>query len=372
MKLRLEQKNTHEIQRTSVLQQTAFWSEIKEKQGFSARAFNIKANTSHLYNSESHKFIEDDFLILFQPVSSEHTIGYVPYGPTLEPNEEHYGEFLEELSETLRPHIDSNCLMLRYDLLWESPWAKDASRFMNGHWIGPPEKQNQELRLNFNTQNWNLKKSNTNILPKDTLFIDLTKDEQQMLMQMKPKTRYNIRISERKGVSVRKAQMSDLNIWYNLYEETCIRNGIFIDHTDYFKTVLNTDASNTHSPAKVELLIAEFENKPLAAMFLVHTGQRATYLYGASSNENRNLMAPYLLQWEAIRRAKKLGCTEYDMFGIAPYKDPSHPMYGLYRFKTGFGGNIFHRMGCWDYPFDNETYDLVQTVEMKSQGYLVD
>jgi len=372
MELRVEQKSTHEIEKTSVLQQTAFWSEIKETQGLSARAFNIKAKASHIYNSEvSENFIEDDFLILFQHISADYTVGYVPYGPTLEPGEEFQGEFLEELSETLRPHIDTNCLMFRYDLLWESPWAKDDSRFMNGDWIGPPEKPNQELRLNFNTHNWNLKKSNTNILPKDTLFIDLTKNEDHILRQMKPKTRYNIKLAQRKGVKVRKAEMSDLNIWYNLYEETCLRNGIFLDNTDHFKTVLNTDASDTHSPAIVELLIAEYENKPLAAMFLVYTGQRATYLYGASSNENRNLMAPYLMQWEAIRRAKKLDCTEYDMFGVAPSKDSSHPMHGLYRFKTGFGGNIFHRMGCWDYPLDSETYDLVQTIEMKSQGYHV-
>lgn len=372
MKLQLERKSTRNIERTSILQQTAFWSEIKERQGFDSKAFDIKVNVDSISNSSTQlKFIQDDFLILFQHIGNDYTIAYVPYGPSIEPNDEYQGVFLEELSESLKPYLDSRCVMIRYDLSWESPWAKDDSRFMNGEWIGPPEKQNQELRLNFSTQNWNLKKSNTNILPKDTLFIDLKKQENDILMQMKSKTRYNIRLSQRKGLKIRKAEMSEINLWYSLYEETCLRNGIFLDTSDYFKTVLNTDASFTNSPAKVELLIAEFNHMPLAAMFLVYSGKRATYLYGASSNQHRNLMAPYLLQWEAIRRAKKEGCTEYDMFGLAPYKDPSHPMYGLYRFKTGFGGSMFHRMGCWDYPINTETYDQIQTIEMKSQGYLV-
>lgn len=370
MRLSIERKSTHHIERTSILQQTAFWSELKGKQGLDSKAFDIKIKASSVLNSSTqYQFIQDDFLILFQDLGNDFKIGYVPYGPTIEPNEEHQGIFLEELSESLRPHLDSRCIMLRYDLLWESPWAKDDSRFLDGDWIGPPEKQNQELRLNFSTQNWNLKKSNTNILPKDTLFIDLIKEEQDILFQMKSKTRYNIRLSQRKGVEVRKAHMDDIGIWYELYKETSKRNRIFLDHIDYFKTVLKTDAAYTKSPAKVELLIAEHNKKPLAAMFLVYSGKRATYLYGASSSENRNLMAPYLLQWKAIKRAKENGCTEYDMFGIAPYRDPSHPLYGLYRFKTGFGGNVFHRMGCWDYPFDSKIYDVIQTIEMNSKGY---
>lgn len=370
MKLQLERKSTKNIERTSVLQQTAFWSELKEKQGLESKAFNIKVRSDDIFKSSTPKnFIEDDFLILFQNISPEHTIGYVPYGPTIEPNEEFQGEFLEELSESIKPLINSNCIVLRYDLLWESLWAKDRSRFQNGEWIGPPEKQNQELRINFSTQNWNLKKANTNILPKDTVFIDLRKSEQDILMQMKSKTRYNIRLSKRKDVKVRIADMSDINIWYELYKETCSRNGIYLHNLNNFKTVLTTKAKNTKSPAKVELLIAENDGLPLAAMFLVYSARRATYLFGASSGEKRNLMATYLLQWEAIRRAKNMKCIEYDMFGIAPNRDPSHPMYGLYRFKTGFGGNIFHRMGCWDYPLDNQNYDLLQTMDIKSQGY---
>lgn len=372
MNLFVNQKETDYIEKTPIVQQTAFWSKLKEKQGVSTKAFDIKLKAHDLSPSSRLKnYVQDDFLVLLQDIGNDGCIAYVPYGPSIEPDDENQGVFLEELSESLRPHLDSNCVLLRYDLAWESQWAKDETRFMNDDWIGPPEKQNQEIRLNFNTQNWNLKKANTNVLPKDTIFIDLKKDETGILNQMKSKTRYNIRLSERKGVKVRRADMSDMHIWYKLYEETCIRNGIFLDHSDYFKTVLNTRAKNTNSPAEVELLIAENKEMPLAAMFIVYSGKRATYLYGASSMHNRNYMAPYALQWEAIKRAKKRGCTEYDMFGVAPYRDPSHPMYGLYRFKTGFGGNLFHRMGCWDYPLDDSNYKLFQSMEMNSQGYHV-
>ena len=119
----------------------------------------------------------------------------------------------------------------------------------------------------------------------------------------------------------------------------------------------------------MELLIAEVNEEPLAAMFLVYSGQRAAYLYGASSSTKRNYMATYALQWEAIKNAKVRGCIEYDMFGIASKPEPSHPLYGLYRFKKGFGGNILHRMGCWDYPLNSELYQGYRTAEMTSQGY---
>lgn len=371
MKLQINKKITRHIFKTSILQQTAFWSQVKQKQGFETKAFDIKVRASELYmNSNHQKYIVDDLLILFQNIGDDLNIGYVPYGPTIKPSEENQGPFLEELSESLRPFLPANCVMLRYDLLWESLWAKDDSFFNEeGDWTGPPAKTNQEIRLNFDTQNWNLKKANTNILPSDTIFIDLKKNENQLLNEMKSKTRYNVKLSQRKGVRVRSAAFAELPIWYELYKETCARNGICLHGIEYFKAVVETHVSNTSSPAEVNLLIAELDGIPLAAMFLVFSGNRATYLYGASSSKNRNYMPTYALQWEAIKRAKKKGCTEYDMFGVAPQPDPAHPLFGLYRFKTGFGGHLFHRMGCWDYAFDTGDYAMYLSTEMRSKGF---
>lgn len=119
----------------------------------------------------------------------------------------------------------------------------------------------------------------------------------------------------------------------------------------------------------VKLLIAYYDNIPLAAMFLVLSSHRATYLYGASSSSHRNLMPTYALQWRAIQMALEHNCLEYDMFGITPNADASHPMYGLYKFKHGFGGEIYHQLGCWDYPFEEDKYQYFTAKEMSMAGY---
>ena len=131
---------------------------------------------------------------------------------------------------------------------------------------------------------------------------------------MKPKTRYNIGLAHRKGVTVKSMGLDGIHIWYELYKETAARNHILLNDLKYFQAVLSARADDTHSPADVNLLVAEKDDKLLAAMFLVITQNRGSYLYGASSSTERNLMATYALQWEAICRSKEAGCTEYDMF----------------------------------------------------------
>jgi lipid II:glycine glycyltransferase (peptidoglycan interpeptide bridge formation enzyme) len=104
-------------------------------------------------------------------------------------------------------------------------------------------------------------------------------------------------------------------------------------------------------------------------MFLVISLNRAYYLYGASSSSNRNAMATYALQWEAIQIAKSKGCVDYDMFGVAPRPDPHHPLYGLYKFKLGFGGKLYHSIGSWDYPLNGEQYNRFVSMELNGKGY---
>ncbi|ASB48699.1 lipid II:glycine glycyltransferase FemX [Alkalitalea saponilacus] len=364
-------KHQEEVFETPIIQQTAFWSEVKKRMGVDTKAFNFKSRTEKLYNnSDLKKTLLSDLLIIDQKIDSNYSIAYVPYGPELEPAMENQGVFLEELSESLRSYLPKNCIMIRYDLLWQSHWAAEDDYYdLEGNWIGPPAKNIQEMRLNYNTINWNLRKSLTNLLPSNTVFLNLRKSEEQILASMKPKTRYNIRLAERKGVSVKEYGMENLQIWYNLYKETSIRNGLYLHNIEYFRTVLTAKAKNTNSPADVHLLVAEAGNEPLSAMFLVISGNRATYLYGASASNHKNYMGSYALQWKAIQMAKEKGCTDYDMFGVAPNPNPEHPMYGLYRFKTGFGGEIYHSMGSWDYPFKEEAYNYFIAKEMSSQGY---
>lgn len=369
----IRSKGTEELYATPILQQTAFWSAVKRTLGAEAIAINFSSRRSGMYSvsgKDSDYVIKSDVLVILQQIDRNHSVAYVPYGPEIEPDDEFHGLFLEELSECLRSFLPKECILIRYDLCWESYWAKEKDYFdENGMWKGEPEIHTQELRFNFNTHNWNFKKACSNILPANTIYLDLTHDTDTLLKLMKPKTRYNIGLSKRKGVNVRSMGMEGIDIWYDLYKETAERNNILLNDIKYFNAVLTARTDNTSSPANVKLLVAEFKGKPLAAMFLVISGNRGSYLYGASSSQHRNLMATYALQWEAIMQSRNAGCTEYDMFGISPSPEPCHPLYGLYRFKSGFGGEIFHSLGCWDYPLNSEMYTLFRASELNSQGY---
>lgn len=364
-------KEIEEVFRTPIIQQTAFWSEVKGRLGVKSIAVNIRIRKSD-FDPEAGPFeyIMADMLVLLQQVSEQYCYAYVPYGPEIDPGEELRGTFLEQVSEQMRSFLPANCIMIRYDLAWESFWANDPDCISEeGSWLGPPPVNSQEFRFNFGTELWNLKKAGSNILPSNTIFVNLKNDSSALLARMKPKTRYNIGLSLRRGVEVRMAGLEELALWYALYAETATRNNFYLHDIEYFRVVLTARANDTQSPADVFLLIAEHDNRPLAAMFLVISGNRATYLYGASSGESRQFMATYALQWKAMEIAQSCSCHEYDMFGISPASDPSHPMYGLYRFKTGFGGEQYHGMGCWDYPLIEDVYLYFTSVEMKQQGY---
>lgn len=313
MQLEAQPKVYQQIETSSVLQQTAYWAEVKQEQGYNTQAFDVKIKSKD--DIEDCPYINngqyfDDVLVVLQPLNAQYQMAYVPYGPLVEPQEDVRGQYLEELSENLRPYLPSNCILIRFDLLWESPWAHDDDRFKTkDFWMGPPESHIQEMRMNFNTHEWNLRKAPTDNLPAHTMFLDLTKSKEALLNSMKPKTRYNIRLANRRGVEVSEVTHKNLDIWFDLYKQTAKRNGIHLNNhwIHDFKSVVDAKAEGTKSPADVHLLLAQKEGKALAAMFLTVSQKRATYLYGASSLEQRNSMATYALQWEAINRAKKWG-----------------------------------------------------------------
>ena len=371
MKIQIDRKHPREIRENTYFQQTAYWSQVKEVQGIGTRAFDLRISADELFpREESREPVTDDILIFLQEIGNGSRIAYIPYGPTIQPAEGTEGRFLEELSESIRPLLPPGCICLRYDLSWESLWAREEGDYLeNGDWKGPPEKNSQELRLNFSTRRWNLRKANTDIQPSHTVILDLSRREEELLGDMKQKTRYNIRLSGNRGVKVRKAELEELDIWKELYRQTARRNHLVRNDSRHFRAVLEAKRNHPEFRARVDYLVAEKEGEPLAAMFLITLRNTATYLYGASSGSQRNSMATYALQWEAIRRARERGCREYDLFGIAPIPNPAHPLYGLFRFKTGFGGRILHRMGCWDYPLDRERYDEYTARELGSQGY---
>ncbi|MDX9934933.1 MAG: peptidoglycan bridge formation glycyltransferase FemA/FemB family protein, partial [Sphaerochaetaceae bacterium] len=372
MDISVEKKSTQGLYTTPLLHQTSFWSRVKQHQGIRSMAFDIKVKAADMYDGPvKDQWFIDDVLMLLLDIGNGKSIGYVPYGPAIHPIEDRYGLFIEELSESLLSYVGNDCIMLRYDLPWESPWAQDeGSHTENGDWTGPPSPSTQEMRLNFSTRNWNIRKAPTDILPTDTSFITVSKKSDVLLSAMKPKTRYNIALAKKKHVRVKTGSAEDIDIFYDLYRQTCMRNTIHLHRKEYFKAMFQTAiGKHTNSGTDFDLLIAQVDGQPLSAMFLTYSSSRATYLFGASASYGRQTMSTYALQWEAIKRANDRGCSEYDLFGTAPNSDSSHPMHGLYRFKTGFGGRPFHRMGCWDYPLDREAYQLFSTSEMVAPGY---
>ncbi|MFW5993435.1 MAG: lipid II:glycine glycyltransferase FemX [Desulfohalobiaceae bacterium] len=363
MSVEIRPKSTKELFPSRFVQQTAFWSRLKQAQGYDSQAFDI-------YPGQGTN-PDGDFLVLLRWIQKRQCMAYVPFGPELLPDPEQRGPWLEEVCENLRDQLPGDCLFVRFDLPWYSPWSWDPDRYSADNlWLGQPRTMVREMRMNFDTRHWNLRKACTDLLPTDTVILDLRQDLEGLLAGMKPKTRYNIRLASRKGVRVREAGLEELPLWYELYQETAQRHGMLLDDLEYFRSVLNTQAKDSSSPGGVRLLLAELKHTPVAGIMLALSGGRATYLYGASAIAHRSCMAPYALQWKAIQLAKEQGCQDYDLFGISPNPAPSHPMFGLYRFKTGFGGRIVHRQGCWDYPLDQERYELCRSSEITCQAYV--
>lgn len=186
---------------------------------------------------------------------------------------------------------------------------------------------------------------------RNTVLVDLREDEDQILARMKSKTRYNIRLSGRKGVQIRLGGESDLPMLYRMYAETSRRGGFTIrGETYYLKLWKSFLSEGTGEDPLAQPIIAEFEGKPVAGAVVFKFGDRAWYLHGMSLPEHNEKMAPHLIQWEAMRWAKAQGCTVYDMWGAPDRFDESDSMWGVFRFKRGFGGEVSLTVGAWDYP----------------------
>ncbi|OPY81776.1 MAG: Lipid II:glycine glycyltransferase [Syntrophorhabdus sp. PtaU1.Bin153] len=333
---------------TDILFQTVFWGQVKSRVGWEARAFDIGSREPR-----------GDVLVLTKSIGRGVCAAYVPQGPEFGPDPENYGFFLEELSEAMAEHLDPTVAFIRYDLPWESHFAQEVREQV---WPGRPEPRLREMRMNFGTKSWNLRKTVVDMTVADTMVVDIGDAEEAILSRMKPKTRYNIRLAHRKGVEVTVASAEKLPAFYNLYCQTAARNGFFTCEYRYFSALFSALTSGPDSPDLV-FLLAHYKEDLLAGAIIAISGRTAVYLFGASATQNRNLMGSYAVQWDAMQRAKSRGCVNYDMGAVSPALDPDHPFHGLYRFKSGFGGRIIHRCGSWDYPFDQETYDAFRSSE---------
>lgn len=219
-----------------------------------------------------------------------------------------------------------------------------------------PERIGLQLVDRLSAGGWRL--SQDQIQFRNTMEIDLTLSEDTLLAGMKQKTRYNIRLASRRGVDVRRGTESDLPELYRLYAATSLRDGFVIRSSEYYLDLWGTFIR----AGMAEPWIAEVDGKTVAGLLLFHFGQRAWYLYGMSSELEREKMPNYLLQWEAIRRAQSLGCLAYDLWGAPDVFSAEDSMWGVYRFKEGLGARVVRHIGAWDLPVRPNLYLLYTRV----------
>jgi lipid II:glycine glycyltransferase (peptidoglycan interpeptide bridge formation enzyme) len=194
----------------------------------------------------------------------------------------------------------------------------------------------------------------------NTVMVDLSASEEEILMRMKQKTRYNVRLAEKKGVVLRVGNLRDLPALYKMYAETSVRDGFVIRDEGYYLTVWKMFMQSS-KPSAVPL-IAEVDGEAVAAIFLFMFAGRGYYVYGMSRDKHREKMPTYLLQWVAMKHAKAHGCLTYDLWGAPDVFDESDSMWGVYRFKEGLGGDVVRTLGAYDFAPSKFWYAMYSDV----------
>ncbi|MFH1354195.1 MAG: peptidoglycan bridge formation glycyltransferase FemA/FemB family protein [bacterium] len=228
--------------------------------------------------------------------------------------------------------------------------------------VDPPVPEISRLEDRFS-----FRKSEKEVQPRHTLVLDLA-EEEKLLAGMHHKTRYNIRLAERKGVTVRfSKEHKDVKEFLRLSKDVMERGNFHFHPDDYYRTMLDVLA-----PAgMLELAVAEYDGVVLGVFLLIRYGTTVTYAHGATSSTLREIMAPHLLMWESIKRAKQQGAKHFDFFGVAPPgSGKSHPWSGVTRFKKGFGGRRENYAGAYDYVLQPGMYALFNLAR-RARGVLL-
>ncbi len=309
--------------------QTGEWGELKSAFGWDAER--------HLVDGLGAQ-------VLFRRLPLGMRFGYIPKGPI--------GSMRGENSWQLMDEIDAACrrkgaIFLKIEAdAWDD---EDATAFQGRGRQAVP----------------GLRASDHSIQPRRTIVVDLAGSEEDVLRRMKPKCRYNIGLARRKGINVE--PWGDLRRFHEMMEITGRRDGFAVHSLDYVQRAYEF----FRLPGSAELLVARHGGKPLAALMVVRRGRRAWYLYGASTDEERELMPNYLLQWEAMRWAKQRGSDQYDLWGVPDqdeqvlehgFESRHDGLWGVYRFKRGFGGRVRRAVEARDRVYSPALYLLYQRV----------
>jgi lipid II:glycine glycyltransferase (peptidoglycan interpeptide bridge formation enzyme) len=196
--------------------------------------------------------------------------------------------------------------------------------------------------------------------PRSNLIVDITKDDDTLLQNMKPKTRYNIRLAQKKGVHVFASKdQKYIDRFHELVMMTAQRKEVTFHGKDHYEKIVQTLSDDM-----VALYIAEYAGEIIAMNAISFYGKTATYLHGATADLHRNVMAPFLLQWQAMQDARQRGCLWYDFGGVFPDSDDPGKK-GITRFKQGFAPEeiFYDTQGSYDIIFSGWRYDLYRTLQ---------
>ncbi len=312
--------------------QTTNWARLKNRFGWISHRVWLKKND---------QFVAGAQVLFRSALLGMFKMAYIPHGPLLDWSD-------DEQVQVLFNQIDQSVYQNRAGilkiepLLWEDEFGIDkwANICERGDLISPTDT----------------------IQPPRTIMVDISQSEDEILGAMKSKTRYNIRLSARKGVTVRQGTADDLPTFIKLIQATSQRDGFGVHDPRYYR-----DAFQLFVPDHAVLLIAEYEEQPLAAAFITALGKTANYLYGASSNVERNRMPAYAVQWAAIQWARSKGCIQYDLWGIpdesvetleAHFTERKDSLWPVYRAKRGYGGRVRRTVGAVDRVYNQTFYRL--------------
>jgi lipid II:glycine glycyltransferase (peptidoglycan interpeptide bridge formation enzyme) len=326
------------------LLQSAGWGELKLRFGWSALRIALEQNGAPVAGAQ----------VLFRRLPLGLCLAYVPRGPVGDPSRREI--FAALLDRLIRASKARGAFALKIEPDWYAPslWT---------------------LPLASGLHTWRIE-AGPAIQPPATLHVDLTPEPDAILAAMKPKWRYNIRLAERKGVSVRQGRADDIPRFYRLLEITGARDRFGIHSLDYYRAAF--DLLQDHAG----LFLAEYEGELLAAIFVTAFGAEGIYLYGASGNAHRERMPNHVVQWAAMLWAKSRGCTRYDLWGIpdpegkdkeksgeTPSRNEGLLPEGLYRFKQGFGGEIVRYAGAYDIVISPLKYRVYrQALALRQSG----
>ncbi len=301
------------------------WGELQEKEGRKIWRMAMQ--------EESGKEFLAVFVLIKMPLIKNYYYFYTPRGPIFKKGYE-TAEVWNKISEKIKELAEKeNIVFWRFEPLAPIP---------------------EKISVNFRIV--------APVQPKNTLILNLEEKEEDLLEKMHPKTRYNIKVAQKKGIITRQAENieTEINIFWNLLTKTAQRQNFSLHNFEHY---LNIARSNICA----KLYLASYQDKNIAAILNIDFGDTSTYLHGASSNEFRNLMPAPMLQWEAIKAAKKAGCKHYDFWGINKNQksnlknqkwDYKKEWEGITRFKTGFGGEEINFPGTCELPTSRVLYNF--------------